>query len=317
MALPALLCSARGRASCCSRKRDDTVRPPSATSPRHRAPDGPPRPGLVLVDGSGPATGTSGQGFLVAGRARGRHAAARQARLRRVARRLARPSPSPTGPPSPSPRVAALRAEAGVERAGLIGYSQGGWIALLAATDQPAGRRLRGHRVGPDVGVAEQERVRTERALRRRSPAETSSTRRCAWVDERAARLAVGDPPAEVLAAQVRLAGRVWHDWSAPRRTTPWRPSASSPGTLSFDPAALIPHLRCPILGVLRRRRRARPGRAQRRGAGPSGCRGCTAGATPSPSCRAPTTCCSSPRVSTHPRFCRCWARSSTFVTLS
>ena len=144
--------------------------------------------------------------------------------------------------------VAALRAETGVGRAGLIGYSQGGWISLVAATDQPQAVDFVVTVSGPAVGIAEQERVRQERALRRHGypPAVVDEAMR--WVDERAARLAVGDPPAQILAAQDRLAGRAGMTLigAAPYDTVETLGFIAR--ALSFDPGALIPHLRCPIL---------------------------------------------------------------------
>lgn len=211
-------------------------------------PDGPPRAGLVLVDGSGAATRHEWVGIP-------------QWLAERGIATLRHDKPGCGGSPgdwreqSYADRAAealdaltVLRAETGVERAGLIGYSQGGWISLIAATSRPQAVDLVITVSGPAVGVAEQERVRTERSLRRlgHPPAVVDEAMR--WVDERAARLAVGDPPADVLAAQDRLAGRVWHEvvGAAPYDTV--ETLAFFARALGFDPAALIPHLRCPIL---------------------------------------------------------------------
>ncbi|MEV4133622.1 alpha/beta hydrolase [Dactylosporangium sp. NPDC049742] len=203
-----------------------------------------PRAGLVLVDGSGPATRHDWVGIpgWLAGRgvATLRHDKPAgwwaQSFADRAAEALA--------------AVAALRAETGVERVGLIGYSQGGWISFLAATGRPEAVDFVITVSGPAVGIAEQERVRIERALRRAGhpPAVVDEAMR--WVDERAARLAVGDPPAQVLDAQHRHAGREWHDVAAAAPYDTVETLAFFAQALSFDPAAVVPHLRCPILAL-------------------------------------------------------------------
>lgn len=213
-------------------------------------PSDPPRAGLVLVDGSGPATRHAWAGIPAWLASRG------------VAT-LRHDKPGSGGSPGDwrgqtfadraaesLAALATLRAETGVERAGLIGYSQGGWVTLLAATGRPDAVDFVVTVSGPAVGVAEQERVRTERMLRRlgHPPAVVDEAMR--WVDERAARLAVGDPPAQVLAAQDRYAGRAWHGAVATEPYDTVEALTFLARALSFDPAALIPHLRCPILAL-------------------------------------------------------------------
>jgi uncharacterized protein len=213
-------------------------------------PGGAPPAGLVLIDGSGPATRHGWVGIPQWLAARGiatlRHdkpgcgGSPGDWRTQTYADRAAEALAA----------VAVLRAETGVERTGLIGYSQGGWISLLAATSQPQAVDYVITVSGPAVGVAEQERVSAERSLRRAGhpPAVVDEAMR--WVDERAARLAVGDPPADVLAAQDRHAGRVWHEIVAAAPYDTVETLAFFARALSFDPAALIPHLRCPILAL-------------------------------------------------------------------
>jgi pimeloyl-ACP methyl ester carboxylesterase len=209
-----------------------------------------PKAGLVLIDGSGPATRHEWVGIPAWLADRGiatlRHDKpgcggspgdwTAQSYADRAAEALA--------------AVATLRAETGVERVGLIGYSQGGWISLIAATDQPQGIDFVITVSGPAVGVAEQERVCTERTLRRLGHPAAVVDEAMRWVDERAARLAVGDPPEQVLAAQDRLAGKVWHDVIAAAPYDTAQTLGFFARALSFDPAALIPHLRCPILAL-------------------------------------------------------------------
>ncbi|MDG6102843.1 alpha/beta hydrolase [Dactylosporangium aurantiacum] len=213
-------------------------------------PAAPPRAGLVLVDGSGPATrhewGTVPGHLAGLGVATLRHdkpgcgGSPGDWRAQTFADRAEESLAA----------LATLRAETGVERAGLIGYSQGGWVTLLAATGRPDAVDFVVTVSGPAVGVAEQERVRTERMLRRlgHPPAVVDEAMR--WVDERAARLAVGDPPAQILAAQDRHAGRPWHAAVAAAPYDTVETLAFLARALRFDPAALIPHLRCPILAL-------------------------------------------------------------------
>jgi pimeloyl-ACP methyl ester carboxylesterase len=212
--------------------------------------DAAPRAGLVLIDGSGPATRHEWVGIPAWLAARG------VATLRHDKPGCGgspgdwRAQSLPDRAAEALAAVATLRAETGVERAGLIGYSQGGWVSLLAATSRPQAVDFVINVSGPAVGIAEQERVSTERSLRRAGhpPAVVEEAMR--WVDERAARLAVGDPPGDVLAAQAGHAGKVWH------RTVSAAPydTAETLGffarAMSVDPAALIPHLRCPILAL-------------------------------------------------------------------
>ncbi|WP_327009496.1 alpha/beta hydrolase [Dactylosporangium sp. NBC_01737] len=214
------------------------------------APGGPPRAGLVLIDGSGPATRHEWAGIPDWLGARGiatlRHdkpgcgGSPGDWRAQSFADRSAEALAA----------VDALRAGTGVERVGLIGYSQGGWVSLLAAASQPQAVDFVITVSGPAVGIAEQERVSAERSLRRAGhpPAVVDEAMR--WVDERAARLAVGDPPADVLAAQAAHAGRVWYDIVAAAPYDTVETLAFFARTLAFDPAAVIPHLRCPILAL-------------------------------------------------------------------
>ncbi|GAA3242349.1 alpha/beta hydrolase family protein [Dactylosporangium siamense] len=214
------------------------------------APSGPPVAGLVLIDGSGPATRHDWVGIPS-------WLAERGIASLRHDKPGCGGSPGDWREQSYEDRatealaaVATLRAETGVERVGVIGYSQGGWIALIAAARRPQEIDFMVTLSGPAVGVAEQERVSAERSLRRAGhpPAVVDEAMR--WVDERAARLAVGDPPADVLAAQGRHAGRVWHDIVAAAPYDTVETLGFFARALSFDPAALIPHLRCPILAL-------------------------------------------------------------------
>ncbi|WP_432975610.1 alpha/beta hydrolase [Dactylosporangium sp. CA-233914] len=213
-----------------------------------RTPEGPARGGLVLADGSGPATRDAWQGvpgwLAERGIATLRHDKPGcggspgdwrgQSFADRAAEALA--------------ALAVLRKQAGVERAGLIGYSQGGWVVLLAAVTAPEQVDYVVTLGGPFVGIEEQERTLLGRVMRRRGLGEDSVAAGLAWADERAARLAAGEDPAGVLAEQGRLAGR---DWAAVVCDRPYA-TAEELGffarNLSFDPPGLLPFLACPIM---------------------------------------------------------------------
>ena len=227
MALPTAVMFSVGRASCLLQERDTKVGDLRAII---TAPPDPPAAGLVLIDGSGPATRHEWVGIP-------EWLASRGVATLRHDKPGCGGSPGDWRAQSFADRaaeglaaVAALRAETGVERVGLIGYSQGGWVSLLAATRQPRAVDFVVTVSGPAVGIAEQERVSAERSLRRAGhpPAVVDEAMR--WVDERAARLAVGDPPADVLAAQAGTPAGSGTTSSPLRRTTPWRPLRSSPG---------------------------------------------------------------------------------------
>ena len=89
---------------------------------------------------------------------------------------------------------------------GLLGFSQGGWVALLAATLGEVGFivSLSGPGVSPEV----QDRVRIERELQARGVGPDSIAEALEWIDERARRLRSGESVEDVLADQLRLADR-------------------------------------------------------------------------------------------------------------
>ncbi|MGI5237547.1 alpha/beta hydrolase family protein [Dactylosporangium sp. CA-139066] len=213
-------------------------------------PDGPARGGLVLSDGSGPATRDDWQGvpgwLAERGIATLRHdkpgcgGSPGDWRTQTFADRAAEALGA----------LATLRKHAGVERAGLIGYSQGGWISLLAAVTAPDQVDFVVTLGGPFVGMEEQERALLARVMRRHGLAEESVAAGLAWADERAARLAAGEDPDSVLESQARHAGA---DWAAVVDGGPYA-TAQELGffarALSFDPAALLPFLGCPLLAL-------------------------------------------------------------------
>jgi pimeloyl-ACP methyl ester carboxylesterase len=211
-------------------------------------PPGPARIGLVLSDGSGPATRDEWQGVPGWLAARGiatlRHdkpgcgGSPGDFREQTLADRAAEGLAA----------LAVLRKRAGVERAGLIGYSQGGWVALQAAVSAPEQVDFVVTLGGPFVGIEEQCRVHLERVMRRRGVPEEAIEAGLGYADDRAARLAAGEDPALVHADQARRAGEPWHAvvCGAPYDT----PQALGffARALPFDPEGLLPFLQCPLM---------------------------------------------------------------------
>ncbi|WP_433207782.1 alpha/beta hydrolase family protein [Dactylosporangium sp. CS-047395] len=211
-------------------------------------PEGPARGGLVLSDGSGPADRHAWQGVPQWLAARGiatlRHdkpgcgGSPGDWRHQTFADRAAEAIAA----------LAVLRKQAGVERAGLIGYSQGGWVSLLAAVTVPDHVDFVVTVGGPFVGVEEQERTLLGRVMRRHGLAEESVAAGLAWADERAARLAAGEDPAQVYADQARFAG---DDWAAIVCDRPYDTPEELgffARMLPFDPGAALPFLPCPLM---------------------------------------------------------------------
>jgi pimeloyl-ACP methyl ester carboxylesterase len=213
-------------------------------------PDGPARGGLVLSDGSGPATRDAWQG--VPG-----WLAARGIATLRHDKPGCGGSPGDWRAQTFADRatealgaLATLRKHAGVERAGLIGYSQGGWVSLLAAVTVPDQVDYVVTLGGPFVGTEEQERTLLARVMRRHGLPEASVQAGLAWADARAARLTAGEDPVSVHADQARFADR---DWAAVVNDGPYATPEELgffARTLSFDPPALLPFLRCPLLAL-------------------------------------------------------------------
>jgi len=133
---------------------------------------------------------------------------------------------------------------------GLYGVSQGGWVALLAASMEPSEVDFVVVQSTPATTPVAQERDRLERTLRREGFEGRQLAAAMAWVDERA-RLVLGDAPiADVLAVQQTHARERWY---APT-LFPYDDERSLRflrGMLGFDPADVLPHVRCPLLVLL------------------------------------------------------------------
>lgn len=70
-----------------------------------------------------------------------------------------------------------------------------------------------------------------------------------AWTDERAARLAAGEDPETVLAAQRALAGRPWHP-VATQYFDSAEMLAYMARLIGFEPADVLPRVSCPVLAL-------------------------------------------------------------------
>ena len=92
---------------------------------------------------------------------------------------------------------------------GLLGFSQGGWVSLLAATKGDVDFVISVS--GPGVTPAVQDRDRIERELQARGSDPDAIAEALEWIDERARRLPAGEPVEAVLADQQRLAERSWY----------------------------------------------------------------------------------------------------------
>jgi uncharacterized protein len=130
---------------------------------------------------------------------------------------------------------------------GLLGFSQGGWVALLAATLQPDAVDFVITLSGPGVSPAHQERVRIERALRAAGTSPEHVVEAMTWIDERTRRLSDGEDVAAVLDDQERLAERPWY-----RTATEYFDNLPALGflakALDFDPVPVLERVRCPVL---------------------------------------------------------------------
>jgi uncharacterized protein len=132
---------------------------------------------------------------------------------------------------------------------GLLGFSQGGWVSLLAATLEPTWVDFIVSISGPGVGPAEQDRVRIERKLQARGTSEADLAEALAWIDARAGRLLAGEDVGEVLADQERLSDRAWYEGA-----TQYFDNALTLGFLArildFDPVPVLQQVSCPVLAL-------------------------------------------------------------------
>lgn len=132
---------------------------------------------------------------------------------------------------------------------GLLGFSQGGWVSLLAATLQENKVDFVVSLSGPGVGPAEQDRYRIERELRTRGTSEEDLAEALEWIDERARRMLAGEDVAEVLADQERLSDRAWYAGATQYFDNPLALGFLA-RNLDFDPVPVLRQVSCPVLAL-------------------------------------------------------------------
>jgi pimeloyl-ACP methyl ester carboxylesterase len=132
---------------------------------------------------------------------------------------------------------------------GLVGFSQGGWVSLLAATLDPDLVDFVICLSGPGVGPAEQDRDRISRELRARGTTEEEVAEALAWIDERSRRLCAGEDVAEVLADQARFSDRAWYAGATEYFDNPMALGFLA-RNLDFDPVPVLQEVSCPVLAL-------------------------------------------------------------------
>lgn len=145
--------------------------------------------------------------------------------------------------------VACLAAQEDVDpaRIVLLGGSQGGWVAPLAASMSPTVAGVISLS-GPGVSPYRQEAYRVEAMLRHAGVAEEQIAEAMAFFHHRATRLRRGDDLEEVLAEQLA------------HRDAPWYPALGDDGVVEhlafmariydYDPAPALERVTCPLLAI-------------------------------------------------------------------
>lgn len=140
--------------------------------------------------------------------------------------------------------VEALRGQPGVDqgRVGLLGISQGGWIAFLAASLAPERISQLVSVSGAGVTPVEQERFRISCAV-------GGDVDALAWVDERARRIGAGETSASIISAQRAYADQPWFAAASEHYDDPGFLSFAS-RSFGFDPATVLPKVRCRVFAA-------------------------------------------------------------------
>lgn len=132
---------------------------------------------------------------------------------------------------------------------GFLGFSQGGWVGMVAAGRPGTRVDFLACVSGPGVGPAAQDRHRIEVDLRAAGLPAEQVAEGLAWIDQRAARLRAGEDPESVLTAQQALAGRPWHAVATRFFDDAWK-LAYIARLIDFEPADVLPRVTCPVLAL-------------------------------------------------------------------
>lgn len=145
-------------------------------------------------------------------------------------------------------RVLRERPEVDGQPVGLVGISQGSWVALLAA-GASADVDFIVTVSGPGVSPAVQERARIESELLAAGCSDADLAEALDWIDERTRRLLAGEDPAGVLAEQEAFAQRHWYRVATEYFDNPVM-LAFLAGLLGVEPAEVLPRVTCPVLAL-------------------------------------------------------------------
>jgi uncharacterized protein len=132
---------------------------------------------------------------------------------------------------------------------GLYGFSQGGWVALLAAALEPESVGFAVCHSGPAMTPAQQERDRLQAAVRAEGHDEATIAEAMAWVDARADLIRRTGPVEAMLAEQSRYATCPWYPTVQFAYDTPANLRFLR-GIFDFDPTTVMPQIRCPVLAL-------------------------------------------------------------------
>jgi len=132
---------------------------------------------------------------------------------------------------------------------GLYGISQGGWVALLAAALEPSAVDFVVCHSGPGTTPAEQERDRTETSLQADGHDGRAAADAMAWFDRRATRLMNGEQLDSILSEQEQHRAEQWYETLSFAYDSEENLRFLA-GIYGFDPTAVMPLVRCPVLAM-------------------------------------------------------------------
>ena len=130
---------------------------------------------------------------------------------------------------------------------GVLGFSQGGWVSLLAASKGSIDFIVSVS--GPGVTPAAQERYRIQRQLVESGLPRDAIVEAMAWVDERAARMTAGERPDAIVADQARYADLPWFGAVTLAYDTPENLGFIA-GIIDFDPIPALRAVPCAVLAL-------------------------------------------------------------------